>query len=45
MNLGRMVAVYTFASYLAAHYKKHRPDSEERVALSAGKYVASKLGK
>ncbi|XP_022334499.2 anti-apoptotic protein NR13-like [Crassostrea virginica] len=45
INWGRIVAVYTFASRLAAHCKKHSPDSEERIALYAGKYVASKLGK
>lgn len=45
INWGRIVAVYTFASRLAAHCKKHNPESEERIALYAGKYVASKLGK
>ncbi|XP_061164871.1 bcl-2-like protein 1 [Saccostrea echinata] len=45
INWGRIVAVYTFAARLAVHCKKYSPDSEERIALYAGKYVASKLGK
>lgn len=45
INWGRIVAVYTFASRLAVHCQKHSPDSEERIALYAGKYVASKLGR
>ena len=45
INWGRIVAVYTFAARLAVHCRKQSPDCDERIALYAGKYVASKLGK
>lgn len=45
INWGRIVAVYTFAVRLAKHCKNESPDCDERIALYAGKYVASKLGK
>lgn len=45
INWGRIVAVYTFASRLALHCRSRTPDCDERIALYAGKYVASKLGR
>lgn len=45
INWGRVVAVYTFAARLALHCRSTSPDCDERIALYAGKYVASKLGR
>lgn len=45
INWGRIVAVYTFAARLSQHCKDSCPDSDERISLYAGKYVASKLGR
>ncbi|KAK3097970.1 hypothetical protein FSP39_014895 [Pinctada imbricata] len=48
LNLNDTNAFPTFVSFaarVAVHCKKQSPDCEEKIALYAGKYVASKLGK
>lgn len=44
VNWGRIVAVYAFASRLAAK-DKDKADFSKNIALYVGKYVANKLGK